>query len=152
MRASPRRPVRRALLLIDGHGALAEMAGPLAGEFALAPIVVELTSGRPAIELLKASAFDVVAADLDALADISSRSDDCITRLARAAAGALVLVRSEACSVSASLSAMRAGAHDCVGGDIDPATLARRIGELARRHGKAHPAGADRADAGVRTR
>ena len=126
------------LLLIDGRSALAELAGPLAAEFALTPIVVELTAGRSAIELLKSSAFDLVAADLVALGDIAAKPDDCIARLARAASGALVLIRADACSVSASLSAMRAGAHDCVGGEIDPMSMARRIGELARRHGKAH--------------
>jgi DNA-binding NtrC family response regulator len=126
------------LLLIDGRSALAELAGPLTAEFALPPIVVELTSGRSAIELLKASAFDLVAADLAVLGDIAAKPDDCIARLARAAAGALVLIRADACSVSASLTAMRAGAHDCVGADLDPMAVARRIGELARRHGKAH--------------
>ena len=126
------------LLLIDGRSALAELAGPLAAEFAISPIVVELSSGRPAVELLKSSAFDLVAADIDALGDLADRTDDRIARLARAAAGALLLVRSDECSISTSLGAMRAGAHDCVGGNADAAAMARRVSELARRHGKAH--------------
>ena len=126
------------LLLIDGRSALAELAGPLAAEFAISPIVVELTAGKPAIELLKASAFDLVAADIEALGDLADRMDDRIARLARAAAGALLLIRSDECSISTSLGAMRAGAHDCVGGNANAAAMAQRVGDLARRHGKAH--------------
>lgn len=126
------------LLLIDGRSALAELAGPLAAEFAVSPIVVELTAGRPAIELLKSSRFDLVAADIDALDDLADRMDDRIARLARAAAGALLLIRADECSISTSLGAMRAGAHDCVGGNANASALAQRVGELARRHGKAH--------------
>ena len=126
------------LLLIDGRSALADLAGPLAAEFAISPIVVELTSGRPALDLMKSSAFDLVVADLDALTDIADVSADRITRLARAAGEALLLVRSEGCSISVALEGMRAGAHDCVGADVEIAVLAKRISELVRRHGKAH--------------
>jgi hypothetical protein len=126
------------LLLIDGRSALAELAGPLAAEFAISPIVVELTAGKPAVELLKSSPFDLVAADIEALADLADRMDDRIARLARAASGALLLIRADECSISVSLGAMRAGAHDCVGGNADATAMARRVGELARRHGKGH--------------
>ena len=126
------------LLLIDGRSALADLAGPLAAEFAISPIVVELTSGRYALDLMKSSAFDLIIADLEALADLADAAADRIGRLARAAGDALLLVRSEGCSVSVAMEGMRAGAHDCVGADLDIATLARRIGELVRRHGKAH--------------
>src|SRR4051812_48012530 len=126
------------LLLIDGRSALADLAGPLAAEFAISPIVVELTSGRPALDLMKSSAFDLVIADLDALADVADASAARIGRLARSAGDALLLVRSEGCSISVALEGMRAGAHDCVGAELDTATLATRIGELVRRHGKAH--------------
>ena len=125
-------------LLIDTQRSQVQMVSALESAFALPPIVVELTDGRPALALLKASSFDLVAVDLAALGDISSKPDECIARLSRAAAGALVLVRSAACSVSVSLSAMRAGAHDCIGADLDAAAMARRICELAQRHGKAH--------------
>ena len=47
------------LLLIDGRSALADLAGPLAAEFAISPIVVELTSGRPALDLMRSSPFDL---------------------------------------------------------------------------------------------
>ena len=60
------------LLLIEGESQLAPaLAAPLATAFAAAPIVVELTGGRQALELLRASPYDVVAADLDALADLA---------------------------------------------------------------------------------
>jgi DNA-binding NtrC family response regulator len=125
------------LLLIEGESQLAPaLAAPLATAFAAAPIVVELTGGRQALELLRASPYDVVAADLDALADLAERIEDRIGRLARAAAGALILVLSDDASISVALSAMRAGAHDCVGKSCDAETLVQRIGDLARRHGK----------------
>ena len=126
------------LLLIDGRSALADLAGPLAAEFAISPIVVELTSGRPALDLMRSSPFDLIIADLDALGDVAQGSAERITRLARSAGEALLLVRSEGCSISVALEGMRAGAHDCVGADLDTPALARRIAELARRHGKAH--------------
>src|SRR5262249_34893309 len=40
-------------------------------------------------------------------------------------------------SISVAMGAMRAGAHDCVCRTIEGEQLADRIGELARRHGKA---------------
>ena len=126
------------LLLIDGRSALADLAGPLAAEFAISPIVVELTSGRPALDLMKSSSLDMIIADLDALADVGEGAADRIARLARSAGDALLVVRSEGCSISAALEGMRAGAHDCVAADLDTATLAKRIGELSPRHGKAH--------------
>src|SRR5690242_11663905 len=86
------------LLLVDEHNGLAQLAGPLAAEFVVSPIVVELATGRAAIDLL--------------------------------------MVRSQGCSISAALEGMRAGAHDCVGADLEPAAMARRIADLARRHGK----------------
>ena len=116
------------LLLIDGRSALADLAGPLAAEFAISPIVVELSSGRPALDLMKSSVFDLIIADLEALTDLAEVSADRIGRLARTAGDALLLVRSEGCSISVAMEGMRAGAHDCVGAELDIATLANRIG------------------------
>jgi DNA-binding NtrC family response regulator len=45
-------------------------------------------------------------------------------------------VRSWGFSRAAALAAWRAGPHDCVGADLEPAAMARRIADLARRHGK----------------
>ncbi len=125
------------LLLIDADRTLGALtSGPIATELAVAPVLVEMTAGRPAVDLLRGSAFDVVVADLAALADLAARPEDRVSRLARAAGDALVLMLAGECSISSSLSAMRAGAHDCAVRDNDGAALIRRIGELARRHGK----------------
>ncbi len=124
------------LLLVDEHNGLAQLAGPLAAEFVVSPIVVELGTGRAAIDLLKTSVFDLIVADLTALGDIAEGAANRIGKLARAASGALLMVRSQGCSISAALEGMRAGAHDCVGADLEPAAMARRIADLARRHGK----------------
>lgn len=134
----PTAPAR--LLLIDCAGALAgRLAAPLMAGFAVEPVVVGLTSGRQAVDLLRTSSFDVVAAELAALCDIAERHDDRIGRLARAATGAIVIVLAEDASISAALGAMRAGAHDCVASSIDSLALVERFGDLGRRHGKARP-------------
>ena len=62
-------------------------AGPLAAEFVVSPIVVELATGRAAIDLLKTSVFDLIVADLTALGDIAEGAANRIGKLARAAAG-----------------------------------------------------------------
>lgn len=134
---SSKAAVPARLLLVDERKGLASLAGPLAAEFALSPIIVELDTGRAAIDLLKTSVFDLIVADLEALGDIADGVAERIGKLARIASGALLLVRSQGCSISAALEGMRAGAHDCVGTDLDLAAMARRIGDLARRHGKA---------------
>jgi DNA-binding NtrC family response regulator len=126
------------LLLIDASGALAQkLAEPLAAASALPPITIGLTSGRHALELLKTSEVDLVAADLGSLEDLGDTHEERITRIARAAMGALVLVLGDDASISATLGAMRAGAHDCVARDIEPNALVARMGALACRHGKA---------------
>jgi DNA-binding NtrC family response regulator len=125
------------LLLIDGGRALqARVTTPLAAEFAPAPVMVEVTAGRPALDLLRGAPVDAVVADLTALGDLGSGPDERIGRLARAAAGALVVILSEDAGISISLAAMRAGAHDCVGRAISGERLVALIGELALRHGK----------------
>ena len=125
------------LLLIEGRRELQRRLGPsLTAEFAQAPIVVDVTAGRPAVELMRNSAFDAVLADLEAIADLGVAPDERIGRLARAASGALIIVLSEDAGISISLAAMRAGAHDCIGKAIAGDALTKLIGELARRHGK----------------
>jgi DNA-binding NtrC family response regulator len=125
------------LLLIEGRRELQRRLAPsLEEEFARAPIIVDVTAGRPAVELMRNSAFDAVLADLEAIADLGVAPDERISRLARAASGALIIVLSEDAGISISLAAMRAGAHDCIGKAIAGDALTRLIGELARRHGK----------------
>jgi DNA-binding NtrC family response regulator len=125
------------LLLIDGRRELQRRLAPsIVAEFEQMPIVVDVTAGRAAVELMRGSPFDAVVADLDALGDLASAADDRINRLARASSGALVLILAEDAGISVSLAAMRAGAHDCVGKAIAGEAITRMIGELARRHGK----------------
>ena len=125
------------LLLIGGSGDWSgRLSLPLADELATPPVLVELGAGRPALELLKSSPFDGLVADLDALSDVADAVHERIARLARAAAGALLVVLTGDGSISLSLAAMQAGAHDCVDRSLDGPALATRIAELARRHGK----------------
>ena len=125
------------LLLIEGRRDLAGRLAPsLAQEFEQTPIVVDVTAGRPAVELMRNAPFDAVLADLDAIADLGMAPDERIGRLARAASGALVVILAEDAGISVALAAMRAGAHDCIGRAIAGPALTRLIGELARRHGK----------------
>ena len=125
------------LLVIDSRRTLGLRLVPsLADEMPMVPVVVDVTAGRAAIELMRGSAFDVVIADLDAIADLAPAADERINRLARASAGALIVILSEDAGISVSLAAMRAGAHDCIGKAIDGPGLTRLIGELALRHGK----------------
>lgn len=126
------------LLLIDASQALgARLASAFADDFDVAPVVMEMTCGRAGIDLCKSSELDLVLASGDSLSDISERADDRIARLARAASDALVIVLTSGASISMALGAMRAGAHECLDAATEPAALVKRIGELARRHGKA---------------
>ncbi len=126
-----------ARLLLIGSGLADRLATPIAAGFAVAPIVIELAVGRQAVDVLRGSRFDVVAAELAVLGDLADVADERIGRLARAASGALLLAIADDGSVSAAMGAMRAGAHDCICRDASPDALVERIGELARRHGRA---------------
>jgi DNA-binding NtrC family response regulator len=126
-----------ARLLLVGNGLGDRLGTALAAEFVDAPVVVELDNGRSALELLKASPFDGVIADLDALADLADSTEERIGRLARVASGALLAVLTGDASISVAMAAMRAGAHDCSASDLGGDALVLRLGELARRHGKA---------------
>ena len=125
-----------ARLLLIGRGLGERLGGPLAAGFASAPLVIEVDGGRAAVELLKASPFDGLIADLGALADLADAAEERIGRLARVASDALIMVLTAEGSISVALSAMRAGAHDCVAHGFDGRALVARITELARRHGK----------------
>jgi DNA-binding NtrC family response regulator len=125
------------VLVIDSRRTLALRVVPsLADELPMVPVVVDVTAGRAAVELMRNTAFDAVVADLDAIADLAPALDERISRLARASSGALIIVLSDDAGISISLAAMRAGAHDCIGKAISGPALTRLIGELGRRHGK----------------
>jgi DNA-binding NtrC family response regulator len=151
--ASISEAARARLLLVEPKCVLGgAVAAPLAHEFTTAPVTVELTSGRQATDVLRGSAFDFIAADLEALADLGTTTDERIARLARSSAGAILLVLSDDASISVAMAAMRAGAHDCMSRSCAPRMVVQRLGELARRHGKAQllaqPSLPDQDDAG----
>ena len=127
-----------ARLLLIGHDvaaarALADELGP---HFMRSPRVHVAQDGAEATASLKAEGYDLVLADLGGLGQLAARTEESVSRLARLAEGALVIVLTDGGSVSAAVAAMRAGAHDCVPRSSSVAALASRIGELAQRHGK----------------
>jgi len=127
------------LLLIVSQPELADgLADALATGFTTRPIAVSVDAGRHGVDLLRNAPFDIVVAERDCLGDLAAGSDERIARLAKAASGALLLMLSSDACVSETMSAMRAGAHDCISRDCAPETMSQRITELARRHGKAH--------------
>ena len=132
------------LLLIDRDRACARQLAEALQSSLATPLAVEsVTGGRIAAERLRVGGFDIVLADLSSLSDLCERADEAIGRLARLAEGALVIALSDGASVSAAVSAMRAGAHDYVAKPVNGPALAARIGELALRHGKARGVGVE---------
>ncbi|MEO6395605.1 MAG: helix-turn-helix domain-containing protein [Devosia sp.] len=140
--AGPATPAR--LLLIDRDGATAEaLAAPLAAKLMAAEPLIVARNGRHAAELLKVGVFDVVLADLSSLGDLSTKADEAVSRIARLAPDALIVVFLDAASVSAALSTMRAGAHECVTKPVSGEALALKIGALALRLGRPRALGVD---------
>ncbi|MET3926521.1 sigma-54 dependent transcriptional regulator [Devosia sp. 2618] len=124
------------LLLIDEAHAHAQLVVETLNQSLSNLRVTIANGGKQACELLRDSRFDIVLADLASLKDLGARSDDAVARLVRLADGALLIAVSDGASVSASVGAMRAGAHDYVVKPINGPAMAARIGELAQRHGK----------------
>lgn len=113
------------------------MQKALAKEFSAVGGISNAASGREAKHLLRGSDFDVILADLKSLGDLSSCTEEGISRICRVAGSALVVAVSEGGSVSLAVAAMRAGAHDYVSRPINFAALSARISELGHRHGNA---------------
>lgn len=138
------------LLLIDADGAGASVVADTLSESLGQSLRITLAgSGRQAAGLLRDGGFDIVLADLSSLGDLCERSDDAVARLVRLADGALVVALSDGASVSASVGAMRAGAHDYVVKPLSGPAMAARIGELAQRHGKARALSIEPHNAGL---
>lgn len=124
------------MLLVDHDVASAmALADSLALALAADPDVVAVRCGRDAVELLRSARFDLLLVDLDSLADLSD-TDAAVARLVRLAPSALVVALSDGNSVTATLAALSAGAHDHVARPIDGPVLLARLAELARRHGR----------------
>ncbi|WP_172122541.1 sigma-54 dependent transcriptional regulator [Devosia sp. 919] len=125
----------RLLLIERDQRSVRHLKEALSGQLQPAPQLALAACGRTGAETLRREAFDLVLVDLGSLEDPGP--DEAMARLVKLADGALVIALSDGGSVSASLVAMRAGAHDCLTKPVDGATLLTRIGELAQRHGKA---------------
>ena len=132
------------LLLIDRDDAQAHLiTETLAQSLDRAARITVVAGGKPAADLLRDEAFDIILADLSSLGDLAPHSDDAVLRLVRLARGALLVALSDGVSVSAAVGAMRAGAHDYVAKPINGPSMAARIGELAARHGKCNALGTE---------
>ena len=130
----PLAPPGRLLLIERDPGSVRQLKGALNAQVQPQPVIAVAACGRSGAETLRREAFDLVLVDLASLD--GSGADEAMARLVKLADGALVIALSDGGSVSTSLVALRAGAHDCLTKPVDGATLLTRIGELAQRHGK----------------
>ncbi|WP_423068854.1 helix-turn-helix domain-containing protein [Devosia sp. CN2-171] len=125
------------ILLVDhdaaGCDALIEL---LDASFIVAPEIVVANGGRRAVEQLRLARYDLLLADLATLADLASDAEHAMARLVRLAPGALVVALSDGGSVSATLAALQAGAHEHITRPVNGPALAARLGELALRHSR----------------
>ena len=111
------------------------------------PAIAEARTGRQAADQLRAGRYDVLLVDLTSVDDLAAEAEEAVARLVRLSSGALVIALSDGASVSATLSALRAGAHDHIARPLGGRAFAARVGELAQRHGKTHALSLDpRAD------
>lgn len=125
------------ILLVDSSVADGDaMEAGLVASMRAGAEVIRAETGRRASELLRAEPFDVVLVDLAALVDLCAEADEAVARVVKLAAGALVIALSDGASVSATMAAMRAGAHDYLVRPVSGRAVAIRINELAQRHGK----------------
>jgi DNA-binding NtrC family response regulator len=125
------------ILLVDRDAAGARtLIDVLDQGFIVAPEVAVASGGREAAERLRLASYDLLLTDLDSLRDLAAEGHDAVSRLVRLAPGSLVVALSDGASVSATLAALQAGAHDHVSRPIDGATLASRLSDLAHRHGR----------------
>lgn len=130
-------PTNARLLVIDRDGATVNaIEAPLYARLPLPPIMMHAAGGREASELLRNGTYEIVLADIGSLDDLAPRLEDAVARIVRLAPGALVIAFLAETSVSTSLVAMRAGAHDCMVKPVSGDALALRIGALAMRLGK----------------
>lgn len=138
------------ILLIDQSRPAAEaLADAIAPLLPVRPEIVVVDGGRMAADTLRAGTFEIVALDLTSLADLGT-VEEALARLVKLAGNALTVALSEEASVSATLAAMRAGAHDVIQKPVTGAVFTARADGLARRHNRAwtltrDPVGADMA-------
>jgi DNA-binding NtrC family response regulator len=129
-----------SILIVDrDETACSKLAHELEMAMPSHPSVASARSGKTAAEILKTNGFDLIVLDASSLSDLGATEEESVARLAKLAGDALTVVLSDGGSVSAAVSAMRAGAHDSLARPVTGAALALRVAELARRHGKARP-------------
>jgi DNA-binding NtrC family response regulator len=124
------------LLLVDAEPARHAFAEAFCRCLAVRPQMMTAYGGRPALDALRTSGFDLVLADLSSLADLSPVAEESVGRLVKVAEGALIVALSDDASVSGAVAVMRAGVHDVVVRPVDPEELASRLVRLAQRHGR----------------
>ena len=134
--ASPDFPAR--LLVIDHGRDLAELTAAHPDVFT--PLHVD--SGRAGAAALHTGRYDIVLADLGSLSDLSEDATRAIARLARLGGTALIIAVSSTGSVSDAVSALQAGAHDCLVRPVRFEELGDRIAVLRTRHEPARRAAA----------
>lgn len=134
--AGPGQDIARILLVDRDAPAAAALAAALLDGLAAIPVVAEARGGRQAVELLRAGDFDLLLVDLHSLGDLGEAAE-AVARLVRLARGALVVALSDGSSVSSTLAALSAGAHDHLARPLEAPALHARLGALARRHGHA---------------
>ena len=125
------------ILLVDRDTTAAHALGlSIEGALLAPPSIMPARCGREAAERLRAGNFDVLVVHLPSLDDLSGDIADAVARLARLAAGALIVALSDGASVSSAMAAMRGGAHDCLARPLSGHAFVAHVRELAERHGK----------------
>lgn len=125
------------ILLVDGaEQATATLIAHLRDALVVAPMLAHAPSGRIAADRLRAGRFDLIFAELGAVADLDPDTEEAMARLVRLSGGALVVALSDGGSVSSAMAAMRGGAHDYLVRPFGGEALAARLRELADRHGR----------------
>lgn len=134
------------ILLVDRDAMAAEALGAsLEAALHAAPAILSAACGREAADRLRAGRFELLLVHLPSVGDLSVDIADAVGRLARLAAGALIVALSDGASVSAAMAAMRGGAHDCLSQPLSGGAFVAHVRELAERHGKARGLGLEAA-------
>lgn len=143
------RPLR--LVLIDAeHGLVARV---LEAAESVGPALINLrpaADGREALDVLRREPCDALIAMLASLGPADQRFER-LNQIARAAGAARLVVLGAAHSVSATLEAMQAGAHECPDEPVDlTAIVSRLVDAMRARTGQASRSIAQRHASGQR--
>jgi len=131
------KPDSASVMVIGSSAEAAAIIADLCSALPRPPTLIETASARAALDMLRRAAPDLIVVRLTCLSELGATTEDAVSRLAKSAAGALLVTLAEAASVSTTLAVMGAGAHDCLATPYEHGTLGTRVVDLARRHGKA---------------